>query len=139
MKGITTDMINQYGLKKEKFDFMGYTFTNLHQLSFHHMIVPKRECKSKGLGDGYIQWNGAILRQDTSHEYLHLIERIDRQKFLLITKYLIEENKLGYLSLDQIKYIRDVLLVFEDQYKNECNKEGKRVLKRKYIIERIDL
>ena len=33
---------------------MGYTFSKPNQLSFHHLIIPKRECPQAGLGDGYI-------------------------------------------------------------------------------------
>ena len=54
MKEITNIMIDTFELKKLKYDFMGYTFTNPNQLSFHHLIVPKKDCKKAGLGDGYL-------------------------------------------------------------------------------------
>ena len=53
-------MIKKYALMKLKYDFMGYTFSNSSQLSFHHLIVPRRLCKKEGLGDGFYEWNGAI-------------------------------------------------------------------------------
>ena len=86
MREITKEMIKLYNIKKLGYDFMGYTFRNINELSFHHLIVPHRDCKREGLGEGYLLWNGAILKQDTSHEYLHTIERIDREVFLQITK-----------------------------------------------------
>ena len=93
MKEVTSLMIDIFELKKLKYDFMGYTFTNSNQLSFHHLIIPKKDCKKAGLGDGYLFWNGAILKQQTSHDYLHIIERLDRNTFLKITNIMIEENK----------------------------------------------
>lgn len=42
-------MVKEYELKKLGYDFMGYTFNNRNELSFHHLIIPKRDCKKKGL------------------------------------------------------------------------------------------
>ena len=44
---------------------------NKNNLSFHHLIIPHRDCRTLGLGEGYLEWNGAILNQNTSHDYLH--------------------------------------------------------------------
>ena len=85
MKDITRVMLKDFKLKKLGYDMMGYEFNNTHQLSFHHLIVPRRNCKAMGLGQGYFYWNGAILRQDTAHDYLHLVENIDYDRFLYIT------------------------------------------------------
>lgn len=137
MRPITREMIKQFDIKKTNYDFMGYTFNNVNQLSFHHLIVPKRECKIKGLGDGYLFWNGAILKQDTSHDYLHVIERIDREVFLAITQQMIEENKKGKLDIENLKKIRDLLLYFELHYQDIENNQGKKLIKRKYIEDRI--
>jgi hypothetical protein len=53
MREITREMIKEYRINKIKYDFMGYTFNRYEELSFHHLIVPRRECKAQGLGDGY--------------------------------------------------------------------------------------
>lgn len=138
MKTITREMIKDYGIKKKQYDFMGYTFNNRNYLSFHHLIVPHKDCKAMGLGEGYFFWNGAILVQDTSHEYLHLIQRIDEPMFLYVTQLLIKENKLGQLDLNIIKEIRSVLLEFENQHKDDRHKKDNRLLiKPKYISERL--
>ena len=50
----TKEMIKLYDIKKLGYDFMGYTFRNINELSFHHLIVPHRDCERKGLGDGYL-------------------------------------------------------------------------------------
>lgn len=138
MKPITHEMYRVFEMKKLGYDFMGYTFAYPDQLSFHHLVVPHRDCKKEGLGEGYLFWNGAILVQNTSHEYLHTIERVDRELFLRITKYMIEENNNRKIDIDNLKRIREILLMFEDKYKYEENKQGKRLIKQKYIDRRID-
>lgn len=132
-------MIKQYRIRKLRYDFMGYTFNRVEDLSFHHLIVPKRDCRDRGLGDGYLYWNGAILNQETSHDYLHTIERVDRKLFLLITQEMIEQNEKGYLDLENLRRIRKILLYFEDEHKNDRNKQGKLLIKRQYIDKRIKL
>lgn len=139
MRQITRDMIKIYNIKKVGCDFMGYTFNRYEDLSFHHLIIPKRDCRAKGLGDGYLQWNGAILNQETSHDYLHMIERTEREIFLKITQLMIIENQSGQIDLDTLKRIREFLLYFEDLHKNDVNKQGKKLIKRQYITNRIDL
>lgn len=139
MRQITKDMIEMYNIKKLRYDFMGYTFDNLNELSFHHLIIPKRDCKRKELNHGYFIWNGAILKQTTSHDYLHLIERIDRELFLRITKYMIEENQNKKIDIDNLKRIREVLLLFENRYKNKTDRDGYELIKRPYVKDRIPL
>lgn len=139
MRGVTREMIKLYNIKKLGYDFMGYTFNRPEELSFHHLIVPHRDCKREGLGEGYLIWNGAILKQETSHEYLHTIELYDRELFLRITKYMIEENQNKKIDIDNLKRIRDLLLYFEAEHQYDTNKKGKKLIKRKYITDRIDL
>ena len=132
MREITKLMIKKYALQKLKYDFMGYEFTNQRQLSFHHLIVPRRLCKKKGLGEGYLEWNGAILRQNTSHDYLHTIEIYDRDMFDAITKQMIEENEQGYLDMKQLLKIDDVLTQFEREYCNARTKHGNYLIKEEF-------
>lgn len=132
MKELTKIMIQKYALNKLKYDFMGYEFNKNNQLSFHHLIVPRRLCESKGLGDGYVEWNGAILRQDTSHDYLHIIERYDLDMFNAITTEMIEENIKGYLDIENLKYIDDVLNCFEREYCSQRTKKGQLLIKEEY-------
>ena len=132
MREITKLMIKKYALQKLKYDFMGYEFTNQRQLSFHHLIVPRRLCKQQGLGEGYLEWNGAILRQNTSHDYLHTIEIYDRDMFDAITKQMIEENEQGYLDMKQLLKIDDVLTQFEREYCNARTKHGNYLIKEEF-------
>ena len=133
MKEITRLMIQKYALNKLKYDFMGYPFQNTSQLSFHHLIVPHRECKKAGLGEGYLEWNGAILRQNTAHEYLHVIERYDGDMFSAITSEMIDENIKGYLDLENIEAIDDILEQFEKEYIDKYTKNGHQIVKREYM------
>ena len=139
MKEITRDMIAEFKINKLGYDFMGYTFRNNKELSFHHLIVARRYCKRMGLGDGYLKWNGAILKQSTSHDYLHLIQRIDEELFLRITYQMIEENTNGHLDIENLKKIRDILLYFEKEHQFDRDKKGRVLIKREYIHNRIDL
>lgn len=132
MREITKIMIKKYALMKLKYDFMGYEFNNPNQLSFHHLIVPHRLCKSKGLGEGYIEWNGAILRQNTSHDYLHIVERYDLDMFNAITSEMIDENVKGYLDIENIKAIDDILNNFEREYCSARTKKGYPLIKEEY-------
>lgn len=133
MKEITRLMIKEYKLKKMKIDFMGYYFDRMNQLSAHHLIIPAR------FGGKLEHNNVAILRQDTSHDYLHLIEKYDYDCFVAITKRLIDENLLGYLSKTDLIAIRDVLQYFEREYSSERTKKGNYVIKEDYITKRMPI
>lgn len=132
MKEVTKIMIKKYALMKLKYDFMGYQFDRTNQLSFHHLIVPHRLCKEKGLGEGYFEWNGSILRQNTSHDYLHIIEQYDYERFLALTIEMIDENTKGHLDLDNLKAIDDILCSFEREYMDQYNSKGKHIIRPEY-------
>lgn len=132
MREITKLMINQFRIMKLGYDFMGYKVDKKSSLSFHHLIVPRRLCSQNGLGEGYLWWNGAILRQDTSHDYLHLIEAKDYDIFLAITSEMIDENIKGYLDIDNLKKINELLKIFEREYCSDRSKKGKLLIKDSY-------
>ena len=137
MREITKLMVNDFNLKKLGYDFAGFHFNKTNELSFHHLIVPHRDSKEYGIGEGYVYWNGAILVQNTSHDYLHLIERINRPMFLAITDELVKENKQGYVDMDNIRRIHNIMEEFEDKYGDERGKKGKLLIKREYVKNRI--
>lgn len=136
MKPITKEMIKKYGIKD--FDFMGYDIKRKEVLSFHHLIVARRYCKQQGLGEGYLMWNGAILVQDTSHEYLHTIEQIDYDVFCALTSEMIDMNIKGYLDKDNLQQIKDILLYFEREHDHDRNKKGRLLIKREYTHNRFN-
>lgn len=139
MREITEKMIKDFKITKLGFDFMGYKVDKKQSLSFHHLIVPHRESENYGIGDGYLYWNGAILRQNTSHDYLHVIERTDEEIFYLITSEMIDENIKGKIDIDNLKRIRDLLLYFEREHDHDYTKKGKLLIKREYINGRIKI
>ena len=133
MKAVTNLMIREYNIKNLGYDFMGFTFKRTNELSFHHMIVPHKDCRRLHIEkDGYVKWNGAILVQQTSHEYLHLIEQYERERFNEITQIMIEMNKRGELNQDSLLQIEMLLRGFEDQYEGLSNNKGNRLIKTTY-------
>ena len=133
MREITKQMIDYYKIMKLGYDFLGYPVSQKSQLSFHHLIIQHRYCKEVGLGDGYLWWNGAILVQKTSHEYLHLIEAKDFDMFSAITSEMIDENQKGYLDMDNLRYILDILHCFEREHCSDLGKKGNYLIKDEYL------
>ena len=133
MRAITKQMIKHYKIMKLKIDFMGYEVSKINTLSFHHLIVPHRNCKTFGLGEGYVWWNGAILNQSTSHDYLHLIEVKDYDMFLAITSEMIDENVKGYLDKENLLRIRDILEQFEREHCSDRGRKGNLLIKDSYL------
>lgn len=139
MKEITKIMVNDFKIMKLGMDFMGYHVNRKQDLSFHHLIIPRRHCKEAGLGEGYLYWNGAILRQNTSHDYLHIIEKIDPDIFYELTSEMIDENIKGRLDIDNLKRIHDLLLYFEREHDHDRTKKGKLLIKREFVTTRTPL
>ena len=139
MKEITKIMVNDFKIMKLGMDFMGYHVNRKQDLSYHHLIIPRRHCKEAGLGEGYLYWNGAILRQNTSHDYLHIIEKIDPDIFYELTSEMIDENIKGRLDIDNLKRIRDLLLYFEREHDHDTSKKGKLLIKREFVTGRVNL
>lgn len=136
MKEVTKQMIKIYNIKD--FDFMGYDIKRKESLSFHHLIVAKRNCHKERLGNGYYIWNGAILVQDTSHNYLHLIEHYDYEIFCRITSEMIDQNIKGRLDIENLKQIKDLLLYFEREHDRQTSKRGKILIKDNYLENRFN-
>lgn len=138
MREITNIMIHEFNLNKLKYDFAGYTFDRTRQLSFHHLRISKHDCKVLNIpSEGYLYWNGAILRQDTSHDYLHIVQKYDDEIFRLITSEMIKENEQGRIDIENLRRIRDLLLYFEKEHCSDKTKKGKHLIKESYIKDRI--
>ena len=139
MREVTKLMINDFKIMKLGYDFLGYKVNRKQDLSYHHLIIPRRHCREAGLGEGYLYWNGAILRQNTSHDYLHLIENIDPDIFYELTSEMIDENIKGRLDIDNLKRIHDLLLYFEREHDHDTSKKGKLLIKREFVTGRVNL
>lgn len=137
MRDITKLMIVKYKLLELKYDFMGYEFDKEKELTFHHLVIPKRICIAQNIPElGYLDWNCALLQKD-AHNYVHIVERYDRDMFEAITREMIEENQKGYLDLKNILYIDDILKCFERKYSGARTKNGKPLIKEEYTRRRV--
>lgn len=125
MKEITKSMIKEFKLRELGFDFMGYRLQKGDIYTFHHLIVPNRE------GGPYARWNGAILFS-TPHQYLHVIESKDNDRFYYISSELIDINIKGCVDIENIRVIDDVLCSFENEYCGSTTSKGKTLIKEEY-------
>ena len=139
MREVTKLMIKDFKIMKLGYDFMGYKVNRTKDLSFHHLIIPHRESKAYGIGEGYLYWNGAILCGKTIHPYLHLIESVDPEIFYELTSEMIDENIKGRLDIDNLKRIHDLLLYFEREHDHDTSKKGKLLIKREFVTGRVNL
>lgn len=139
MREVTKIMVNDFKIMKLGMDFMGYHVNRKQDLSYHHLIIPRRHCKEAGLGEGYLYWNGAILCGKTIHPYLHLIESVDPEIFYELTSEMIDENIKGRLDIDNLKRIHDLLLYFEREHDHDTSKKGKLLIKREFVTGRVNL
>ena len=126
-------LIEKFELEKLKYDFMGYKYSDVEDLSFHHLIFSNSFCTSEGIEDkGYTECNGVILKRDTSHDYLHIVERYDLDMFYAITSEMLDEKIKGYLDFYNFKKIDDILNNFECEYSGKTNKKGTPIIKEEY-------
>lgn len=136
MREVTKQMIHDYCLMKLKYDFMGYQIDRREDLSFHHLIIPKKDCLRME-HKGYERWNGAILNQDDAHEYLHRVQCYDDDMFMAITLEMVEENINGRLDMANLKRIHDILCCFEKEYRGKKTPRGNEIVKDDYVMKRI--
>lgn len=125
MKEITKLMIREFKIKQLGYDFMGYSLQKGDIYTFHHLIIPNRH------GGPYSRWNGAILFS-TPHQYLHVIEAKDYDRFCYLTSEMIDENVKGYLDIENLQHINDCLKSFEREYCSARTSKGKVLIKEEY-------
>ena len=126
MKEVTRLMINEFKIKQLGYDFMGYKLQKGDIYTYHHLIIPKRK------GGLVTRDNGAILFS-TPHSYLHIIEAHDYDRFTAITSEMIDMNIKGYLDVNNLMFIDDILTSFEKEYINKTTKKGKKLIKDNYL------
>ena len=121
---ITKLMIQKYNISD--IDFMGY-YIDKDNASYHHLIIPKRNGGPKTIS------NEAILNKETSHAYLHLIEKKDYGVFYDITREMIKENKIGKIDMEIINRIDDILNYFEKEHSQDINFSGEKLIREDYM------
>ena len=109
-------MVNEYGIRDFGLDFMGFIVTDIKDLSYHHLIVPKRS------GGKETVENGAILII-AAHRLLHFIEEKNNKIYKEIRHQMILENKKGQIDLQNLVIIDRLLLEFEQKYKSEIKEK----------------
>lgn len=127
MKEITKLMIREFKIKEVGFDFMGYKLQKGDIYTAHHLIIPARN------GGKLTRQNTSILCGETSHPYLHLIEERDYDMFCYITSEMIDMNIKGYLDLQNIRHIHEVLTQFERDHCSDRTCKGKILIKDEYL------
>lgn len=133
MREVTKLMVNDFKIMRLGYDFMGYEVKREKDLSFHHTIIPHRRCAIERIpNEGYVYWNGAILVQSTSHDYLHLIEAQDYDMFCELTSELIDINMKRRIDHSNLHTIDDLLTSFEREYCGKSNGKGKQLIKEQY-------
>ena len=130
MKQVKIQLIRDFKLTELGLDFMGYKF-NKGDVSYHHLITPKR------LGGLATYENGAILMQSTAHNYLHTIERYDPEIYSCINKAMESQKAKGYIDKQDLLFIKDCLIYFEEHYSNLKNQKGQSIIKDKYLTKRM--
>lgn len=126
MKEITKEMIDMWEMSN--MDWMGYTLEKKEHFSYHHLIIPKR------YGGKETIENGAILIQSAGHDYLHVIERIERKVFEDITWVLREINEQRYMpTKEQLARINHILKYFEEKYQGETTSKGKPLIRQRFL------
>ena len=127
MKEITKLMTNKFKIMELGIDFMGYKVEKESSLSFHHLILQKKNGGKDEMN------NGAILVRNTSHNYLHIIEKADRKYFEYITEQMMIENKQGFIDEKCLKAINEILLEFEEKHSEDTFKKGNLILQDIYL------
>ena len=118
-------LLEIYCIKQLGYDFLGYEETKNGIITYHHLIVPKRH------GGKETVQNGALIYR-VPHDYLHTIERYDLDMFNAITSEMIDMNVKGYLDMENIRYINEVLNYFEREYSGKRTKNGNLIIKDEY-------
>lgn len=122
------EMINYY-YPYSGLDWLNYRIKDMEEFSditYHH-IIPKRLHSKKDIS------NGALLTS-VSHQYLHLIEKIEIATFEDLNKILKDINKQKKEPYQyQREDIENLFQEFEDRHRWEKNKEGNLLIKKKYL------
>lgn len=122
MKEITREMIKIYKLKE--FDFMGYKLIK-RDATYHHLV------KKENGGKETIE-NGAVLMPN-SHQYLHLIEYKEYDIYYAVNEIMKICNKKGFVEIDDLKIISQLLKMFEEEHIKDENSKGRRLIRTKFL------
>ena len=124
MKQITKEMLKIYK-PYSNLDWLNYKLVR-SQLTFHHI---QKKCD----GGKEIITNGALL-MPTSHQYLHIIEYVDNDRYKTINKIFEFINRQQREPRqDQRDILEYLLSEFEEQHRRDKTSKGKILIKREYM------
>ena len=107
-------------------DWMNYRIVR-RDMTFHHIL--KRED-----GGGYCIDNGALL-MPVAHQYLHLIEFRDEERYKALNKiFEIVNHQRREPSREQREIVEYLLCEFERMHQKDKNSKGKMLIRREYLI-----
>lgn len=130
MSKLRERIYKDFKMEQLGYDFMGYPFEFKKELSTHH-IIPRHS------GGETKKNNLCVLNRFSSHNYIHLIEDYDYKTFLEISRCLMEQVKLGKISIGELNTINDILNTFEYKYRDEETRGGlliKPIYKKRLIL-----
>lgn len=130
MSKLREKLYTKFDLETLGYDFMGFQFNTKKDLSTHH-IIPRHQ------GGQTKKDNLCVLNRNTSHNYIHLIEDYDYKVFLQISRCLMEQVKMGKISIGEINTINELLCFFEDKFKDAESRNGDLLIKPEYKSTRI--
>ena len=106
-------------------DWMNYKLVK-KDVTFHHI---QKRCDG-----GRLEINNGGLLMPNSHAYLHLIEFLDLDTYLLLNEIFKDVNSQGYEpEYEQRLIIESLLSTFESVHRWDKGSKGKLLIKRKYL------
>lgn len=106
-------------------DWLNYQLIK-KEVTFHHII-------KKQHGGKKVIENGALL-MPVAHQYLHLIENIDKDTYIAINKIFEFVNQQAHEpTIEQRQILEYLLLQFEYQHRFDKGSKGKILIKQKYL------
>ena len=130
MTKLKIKIYEKYDMESLGYDFMGYLFKDIRELTYHHI-------QPKNLGGKTSFENGALLIRP-SHNYIHVIEDTDFKLFIELSQELKNEHKNG-ITKENLLAIRQILEFFESKYKDSYARNGSLLIKEDFVRRRIDL
>ena len=124
MKKVVRDMLKIYK-PYSSLDWMNYKLVK-KDVTFHHI---QKRCDG-----GRLEINNGGLLMPNSHAYLHLIEFLDLDTYLLLNEIFKDVNSQGYEpEYAQRLIIESLLSSFESVHRWDKGSKGKLLIKRKYL------
>ena len=124
MKKVVRNMLKIYK-PYSSLDWMNYKLVK-KDVTFHHI---QKRCDG-----GRLEINNGGLLMPNSHAYLHLIEFLDLDTYLLLNEIFKDVNSQGYEpEYEQRLIIESLLSTFESVHRWDKGSKGKLLIKRKYL------